>query len=165
MSLQERTDLFKPAHIDTHYSLQNYHIMGSRILSRCFRVEKWEGDDQANDNNHSQDGMEVDEGPSECDDMNVPADDPEVETEIDEDIEDEDEEAEDPSDVAMVPMADMLNARYGSENVCPFCTPLNVTYIFTSLLQAKLFHEVAELNMITTKDIKAGEQIVSRFLL
>lgn len=31
--------------------------------------------------------------------------------------EDSDDEDEDPSDVAMVPMADMLNARYGSENV------------------------------------------------
>lgn len=32
-----------------------------------------------------------------------------------EDSEDGDED--DPSDIAMVPMADMLNARYGSENV------------------------------------------------
>ena len=41
----------------------------------------------------------------------------------------EDDEEEDPSDVAMVPMADLLNARWGSENVssvlsrfaCIFC--------------------------------------------
>ena len=30
---------------------------------------------------------------------------------------DDDDDVEDPSDVAMVPMADMLNARYGCENV------------------------------------------------
>ena len=36
---------------------------------------------------------------------------------VDEDEEDEDDDDEDPSDVAMVPMADMLNARYESENV------------------------------------------------
>jgi len=29
----------------------------------------------------------------------------------------DDDEDEDPGDVAMVPMADVLNARYGSENV------------------------------------------------
>ena len=29
----------------------------------------------------------------------------------------EDDEEDDPSDVAMVPMADLLNARWGSENV------------------------------------------------
>lgn len=34
------------------------------------------------------------------------------------DVESDDDDAEDPSNVAMVPMADMLNARYGSENVC-----------------------------------------------
>lgn len=31
----------------------------------------------------------------------------------------EDDEEDDPSDVAMVPMADLLNARWGSENVSP----------------------------------------------
>ena len=33
---------------------------------------------------------------------------------------DDDDDEGDPSDVAMVPMADILNARYGSENVCRF---------------------------------------------
>ena len=35
----------------------------------------------------------------------------------DNEIVEEDSDDEDPSDVAMVPMADMLNARYGCENV------------------------------------------------
>src|ERR1700728_2675322 len=39
--LQTRTDLF-PAHLnEQHYSIEQYHIMGSRILSRSFTVEKW----------------------------------------------------------------------------------------------------------------------------
>ena len=46
-------------------------------------------------------GMDVDEGPA---DASQPD-------------ESDEEDAVDPSDVAMVPMADMLNARYGSENV------------------------------------------------
>lgn len=33
------------------------------------------------------------------------------------DSDSEDDEKDDPSDVAMVPMADILNARWGSENV------------------------------------------------
>lgn len=91
--------------------------MGSRILSRSFQVEKWEGEDEAHDVlqaagevavQEDQHAMDVD-GEAEGDGSNEPGM---------EDNEDEDEE--DPSDVAMVPMADMLNARYGSENVRPF---------------------------------------------
>jgi len=46
----------------------------------------------------------------------------------------------------MVPMADMLNARFESEN-------------------AKLYHEKHHLRMVSTKAIKAGEQIVRPFYL
>jgi len=48
--------------------------------------------------------MDVDEDPA-----NAP--------QPDESADSDDEDVGDPSDVAMVPMADMLNARYGSENV------------------------------------------------
>ncbi len=42
--LQTRGDLFLPYLLPTTYSLHNYHIMGSRILSRSFHVERWEGE-------------------------------------------------------------------------------------------------------------------------
>jgi len=88
-------------------------------------VEKWEGEGATEENvqgNTSADsgmdiantsagsGMDVDEDP---------ADAPQPDTS--EDSEDNDD-AEDSSDVAMVPMADMLNARYGSENAGTFFT-------------------------------------------
>lgn len=114
-------DLFRPEHLDTYYSLQNYHTMGSRILSRCFHVEKWEGDEEdepeedkpgADDHDLSHDGMQVDEELSAPNEPVVSDGSEGVEA-----VEEDDEDDEDPSDVAMVPMADMLNARYGSENV------------------------------------------------
>ncbi|KAJ2926745.1 hypothetical protein H1R20_g10342, partial [Candolleomyces eurysporus] len=112
--------------------------MGSRILSRSFGVEKWRSDedDDHKANRSMGSSMDVDEqnptGSNAQDDNDN----------ADEDNEDEDEEEDDhdSSDIAMVPMADMLNARYGTEN-------------------AKLFHEKDELKMITTKSIKCGEQI------
>jgi len=54
----------------------------------------------------------------------------------DEDSDDDD----DPANVAMVPLADMLNARYGCEN-------------------AKLFYEENHLRMATTRSICRGDQI------
>ena len=99
--------------------------MGSRILSRSFNVEKWDGEDDDTDADDDESkeqrstDMDVDEDPS------VQKSDPEhleeaQETSLvhDEDSEGEGEDA-DSSNVAMVPMADMLNARYGSENVRP----------------------------------------------
>ncbi|KAK4055004.1 Ribosomal lysine N-methyltransferase 4 [Microbotryomycetes sp. JL221] len=58
----------------------------------------------------------------------------------DQEDDDEEEEREDVGDVAMVPMADLLNARYGCDN-------------------ARLFYEPKTLNMMSTKPIKKGEQI------
>lgn len=94
--------------------------MGSRILSRSFQVPKWEGESQ---------GQEEDDGPAEAntsidsaamdvDDAASLPDHGEAEEEDHGDGEEDDEENEDdPADVAMVPMADMLNARFESENV------------------------------------------------
>ncbi|RDB25472.1 Ribosomal lysine N-methyltransferase 4 [Hypsizygus marmoreus] len=136
--LQSRPDLFPPEQIHSYYSLEIYHLMGSRILSRSFNVERWDSGEEEEEspsaptNNHP-DGMDVDS--------------PDAPEEGDEDIdashsdaEEEDDEVDDSSDTAMVPMADMLNARYGSEN-------------------AKLFYEENQLKMVTTKPIKSGEQI------
>ncbi|PSR99044.1 hypothetical protein PHLCEN_2v4201 [Hermanssonia centrifuga] len=142
-TVQSRPELFPPKSKHLHYTLENYHLMGSRILSRSFTVSKWtddlenvepSGDASANGANGNVDntGMEVDESP-----INGAEQEPDsMEESEDEHVEDID----DPSDVAMVPMADMLNARFESEN-------------------AKLFYEQHNLKMITTKHVKAGEQI------
>ncbi|KAF8070798.1 hypothetical protein FPV67DRAFT_1488737, partial [Lyophyllum atratum] len=140
-AIRSRPDIFPPEKVE-HYSLENYHLMGSRILSRSFTVEKWdtgEGEDDLDaPTNSRSDEMDVDspDGP-EVSDGNI---DQLFESRHSEAEEEEDEDENDSSDTAMVPMADMLNARYGSEN-------------------AKLFDEEHELRMVSTKPIKAGEQI------
>ncbi|KAL5523460.1 hypothetical protein ACEPAG_7633 [Sanghuangporus baumii] len=135
-----RPDLFNPAHLSSYYSLEGYHRMGSRILSRSFHVERWRGEEVESEQEEAEVGQNY---PS----MDVDK----IEAEMGEAekawwwSENRDEEdTEDNSDVAMVPMADMLNARHGSEN-------------------AKLFYEPTELKMITTKPIKAGEQIYNTY--
>ncbi|KAH9858913.1 SET domain-containing protein [Lenzites betulinus] len=152
-AIQGRKDLFPEDKISQYFSLERYHLMGSRILSRSFQVERWtnehaEGDDEDAEADEAGDTSAMDVDPQ---DMAGPStetivdsapidgsDGPEeLQAEVDED---EDEDQEDPSDVAMVPMADMLNARFESEN-------------------AKLFYEERELKMVSTKAIKAGEQI------
>ncbi|KAH8806828.1 SET domain-containing protein [Flagelloscypha sp. PMI_526] len=143
-AMRSRPDLFPADKIDNQYALHAYHIMGSRILSRSFHVERWEGEDQDEENENAgdvsmesrkSDVMQVDdEGPPHG-----------VDEEADshsngDEGEGEEEEEEDPSDVAMVPMADLLNARYNAGN-------------------AKLFYESKDLRMQATNPIKAGEQI------
>jgi hypothetical protein len=80
-------------------------------------VERWEGEDgtiedNADGNTSAENGMDVTNmsAGSGMDVDESPAD-------ASQPDESDDEDAVDPSDVAMVPMADMLNARYGSENV------------------------------------------------
>jgi len=82
--------LFGEERSNPQYSLEVYHIMGSRILSRSFQVEAL-----STTSSHALNDNDSDE------------------TEDDEDGDDED----DPANVAMVPLADMMNARYGCENV------------------------------------------------
>ncbi|KAI0066033.1 SET domain-containing protein [Artomyces pyxidatus] len=144
--LQARPDLFEPEELDSHYSLKNYHVMGSRILSRSFQVERWHVNDVESEfdvvskspgrTGSADPAMDVDE---EHDTINSEGDLMEPGEAIQDD-EDSDDDEEDPSDVAMVPMADMLNARYESEN-------------------AKLFYEEDFLRMTVTKPISAGDQI------
>lgn len=114
--------------------------MGSRILSRSFTVENW---DSADDDEEEEEfnEMDVDSSPSRGQqDQNAQREAKDGEEKFHDEVAEEDEDEEDPSDVAMVPMADILNARYGSEN-------------------AKLFYEKHTLRMVSTKPISAGEQI------
>jgi N-lysine methyltransferase SETD6 len=115
--------------------------MGSRILSRSFHV----GADVEE--------MSVEEEPSSSRSNSE-------EIEDDEDTDDDD----DPGNVAMVPIADMLNARYGCENVCVlrFSLKESLNNIFP---QAKLFYEQHHLRMVTTRFIPQGEQIVRVLIL
>jgi N-lysine methyltransferase SETD6 len=97
-------------HPNPHFSLETYHIMGSRILSRSFQVEAWSPIGQ--NPPHKEAEMNVEGNPSSLAPNHNAESDPE-EMEDDDDSDDDD----DPGNVAMVPMADMLNARYGCENV------------------------------------------------
>ena len=111
--------------------------MGSRILSRSFNVEVWRkpDDDDGEKDQDADSGQNTSlENAMDVDDEEPPADQCEREDHLEDAGEEEtnrsleqlleddgsdsdDEDAEDPGDVAMVPMADMLNARYHSENV------------------------------------------------
>ena len=132
MEAQSRPDLFPPDQYPVHYSLEKYHIMGSRVLSRSFNVEEWRkpDDDEKDEDENAESGtntsfqnaMDVDESPADEPEPNHAEEQEdslslEQLVEADDDSESDDEGAEDPGDVAMVPMADMLNARYQSENV------------------------------------------------
>jgi N-lysine methyltransferase SETD6 len=109
--------------------------MGSRILSRSFTVEKWrEGEGEVEEVEDEDENAEK-TSLSATAEMDVDDDHPTLrgESEIEQepgssnigDIEDSDDDS---SDIALVPMADMLNACYGSENVCPlFFTPLRIS--------------------------------------
>ena len=116
--------MFQTGHYSTFYSLENYHRMGSRILSRSFYVERWEGEENAKEDGEEISGtMENDiHSPGKTDSMDVDTEGERIATN-DEDQEEnksegsDDDDIEDPSCVSMLPMADMLNARYGCENV------------------------------------------------
>ncbi|CAE6374464.1 unnamed protein product [Rhizoctonia solani] len=143
--LKARSDLFPPSQLDSHYTLEQFHIMGSRILSRSFHVEEdgTEKEDPEEVNPdvsmESSKSMDVDQSREEENPQSEVRE-SENENEQEEDGDSDSEDGEKVDDVAMVPMADMLNARYGGEN-------------------AKLFYEPRVLKMVTTKAIAAGDQI------
>ncbi|KAG2112090.1 hypothetical protein DEU56DRAFT_843138 [Suillus clintonianus] len=149
-AIKTRPDLFPSDKIDTWYTLHRYHITGSRILSRSFNVERWEGEVEV-----EQDAEQVLEDSNEdtqantsigsAMDVDDSGDGGEAADEESSDRDSDDEDTEDiPEEIAMVPMADLLNARYNSVN-------------------AKLFYEEHHLHMVTTKPIKAGEQIFNTY--
>ncbi|KAG8214259.1 SET domain-containing protein [Butyriboletus roseoflavus] len=151
--------LFPPSHHGDWYTLDAYHRAGSRILSRSFTVNRWTDNDEVEEDRNCH--GEAGEAGSDADDAEDPHSNTSIESSMhiddarthpslledtDErlDSDSEDSEDDDPSDVAMVPMADILNARWGSEN-------------------AKLFYEPFVLRMVTTKNIKQGEQIFNTY--
>ncbi|KAG8779640.1 hypothetical protein FRC12_023999 [Ceratobasidium sp. 428] len=141
--VQSRPDIFNPEQVDKYYTLSQFHIMGSRILSRSFHVEPWSGAEDDNEEKLEAATGEAAMATQAADvSMESARSAPLAEDEdgTSDDDSDSDDEGENVEDVAMVPMADMLNARYGGEN-------------------AKLFYELDVLKMITTKPIAAGEQI------
>lgn len=83
--------------------------MGSRILSRSFSAENWDGNGDV-DVGEMDSAMKVDQNLEDPDLNRVDDDD-------DGNRSDEEEDEGDPSEVAMVPMADILNARYQTANV------------------------------------------------
>lgn len=92
--------------------------MGSLILSRSFHVEQFDIDQESSDGedegkSYKDDGMDVvEEDLAANPDASLEA----VEEAVNDDDDDSDE-SENPEDVGMVPLADILNAKYGSANV------------------------------------------------
>lgn len=103
-------DLFGAEHPTPQYSLEAYHITGSRILSRSFQVEAQPRVDGSYNSvlAHEDPEMGFDNSSS------LPHGDDDME-DVESDLASDDDD--DPANVAMVPMADMLNARYGCANV------------------------------------------------
>ncbi|KAF8554242.1 SET domain-containing protein [Imleria badia] len=156
-AIKTSTTLFPPSHHGRWYTLDAYHRAGSRILSRSFTVTRWtDGDEVEEDKAGDSEvvGSDADEiedpHPNTSIESSMHIDDSHPHPSLLEDSREEldpdseDDEEDDPSDVAMVPMADLLNARWGSEN-------------------AKLFYEPFVLRMVTTKNIKQGEQIFNTY--
>lgn len=83
----------------------------------------------------------------------------------DEDSDDEEEEREDVADVAMVPFADILNAKSGADNVRTSLLYKGADRPLTSANapQARLFYEPTTLNMMSTSHIPAGAQIYNTY--
>ena len=82
--------------------------MGSRILSRSFQVEALSKTDSVDSSQtRAQEDAE----------MNLDEPSPQALDDDDEDESEDGDDEDDPANVAMVPLADMLNARYGCENV------------------------------------------------
>lgn len=107
--------------IEKYYHIEMYHRMGSSILSRSFHVKR--------DLSHAEsDEADITFAPAEVaveramprgDEGDEVDHEESAEIDMDENDESEDEENdEDVRDISMVPMADMLNAKFGSENVC-----------------------------------------------
>ncbi|KZW00228.1 SET domain-containing protein, partial [Exidia glandulosa HHB12029] len=146
-----RPDLFLPSQAE-HYTLQKFHIAGSRILSRSFTVHDLadEAEEAQAVDAVSEDGDEAPQliesaaaavpvandrdGDVEMQEAHEHDDEPEPEEE-EEDSDDEDERA-----TTLVPMADMLNARSGFNN-------------------ARLYHERDCLRMCAITTIPAGCQL------
>jgi len=148
--LQRRNDVFIPEHLDTFYTLDRFHTNGGRILSRSFYVEPFAGEEDGQEDGSA--SMDVDLELVEEDAQTLQkTEEGTIDTE-----EHQEGECEDDAEVAMTPMADILNARNSCNNVCLyFCDSQDV---LTSS-QARLFYEKDFLSMVAVRPIKRGEQI------
>ncbi|KAG0149390.1 hypothetical protein CROQUDRAFT_669256 [Cronartium quercuum f. sp. fusiforme G11] len=145
--IRQRSDLFpvpisstgKAWKWDDFYGLEIYHCMGSLVLSRSFEVD-------VNPENEDETELDAEEFVDNKDenggDTSMTA--ASASSRPEEGDDQEEEETSNSEGVAMVPLADMLNAKSGCEN-------------------AKLFYEPNLLNMTVTKAIKAGEQIYNTY--
>ncbi|POV97501.1 hypothetical protein PSTT_15017 [Puccinia striiformis] len=107
-----------------------YHQMGSLILSPSSEISTQEEDismDSISTGHHSVHDSSLDQTSLHS-----------------ETLDEEEEEREAVQDIALVPLADLLNAKTGSEN-------------------AKLFYEIEWLKMNATRNIKKGEQIYNTY--
>jgi len=91
------------------YTLDRFHTNGGRILSRSFHVEPFIGEEDGEEEESAY--MDVDPEPVEADAHTL--------QKTEEGTADtEDFEESRCGDIAMGPMADILNARNGCDNVC-----------------------------------------------
>ena len=100
--------MFGEERSNPRFSLQVYHITGSRILSRSFQVQALSTTDSVGS---SQTKAQEDA------EMNLDEPSPHALNDSDSDEAEDGDDEDDPANVAMVPLADMMNARYGCENV------------------------------------------------
>lgn len=130
--------------------------MGSRILSRSFQVEKW-GSAELDDSVEDEEGQEHEQADvsmesAKNDAMDVDSESPaKVEAAVGQDEapeEDDDDEPGDPSDVAMVPMADLLNARCNAGNVRFICCQSNEPHLISSRLNCSTKSRVSRWSLL-----------------
>jgi SET domain-containing protein 6 len=125
--IESRADLFpvpEGTSWEDNYGLGMYHRMGSLVLSRSFHVEASssseeddpdEGHDVSMESAHSLAPGSVENGHSTH--LIHGTLDQHSELGNEDEGEEEEEEREAVEDIAMVPLADLLNAKTGSENV------------------------------------------------
>ena len=133
--VERRSDIFGDS---AKYTIELYNRMGSAVLSRSFHVEAYETESDDDEAETSAQDVSMTSATSAPADGESGAAGPEGDDDIGSSDDDEDDDA---SVVAMVPWADMLNARPDLNN-------------------ARLFYEKDSLSMSTTKLIRQGEQIV-----
>ena len=130
------------------YSLAMYHRMGSSILSRSFHVKRdlkhAESDDADIHSNPAEVSVQREMPGEEEGEESVQEIAQGDEEEDDDEEEEEEEDDENVRDISMVPMADMLNARFGSENT-------------------RLFYKREVLEMRCTKPVAVGEQMLNTY--
>lgn len=108
--------MFDPSLLNQFFTLERYHINGSRILSRSFNVEESSPDDQDEETedqeiHENSADMDLSEEPNGA--IDAPLEDLVQEGDGESDNEEDDDDVE---GVSMVPMADILNARQGCNN-------------------------------------------------